>query len=99
MKNETNDTELFEPIDPRPAASKKWTGEVSWYLLIVGFSAIVLAGVCFFLYRNQSLTFNDFSINTNVLGRYLLGIGLVSYILGRAIHYTRRLRERKQQDF
>jgi len=45
------------------------------------------------------LTYSDFSINTNVLGRYLLGIGLVSYVLGRAIHYTRRLRARKQQDF
>jgi hypothetical protein len=96
MNGENKDASLFEPREPRP---KRWMGKVSWYLLVLGFTAILLAGVCFFLYRDRPLTYSDFSINTNVLGRYLLGIGLVSYVLGRAIHYTRRLRARKQQDF
>jgi len=77
-------------------AQKNWVAGLSWYLLVLGFVAILLAALCFFLYRNKPLTYNDFSINANVLGRYLLSFGLLSYIMGRGIQYVRRFKARRE---
>ena len=63
---------------------------------MLGFIAIVLAALCFFLYRNRPLSYNDFSLNANVLGRYLLTVGLVCYVIGRAIQYVRRFKARRE---
>ena len=76
--------------------SKRWADDLSWYLLVLGFIAIVVAGLCFFLFRNHPLTYADFSIDANTLGKYLMILGLVSYIAGRAIYYSRKLKRRKE---
>ncbi len=82
--------------EQRQASPKNWAGELSWYLLILGFIAILLAALCFFLYRNRPLTYNDFTINANVLGRYLLSFGVVCYVVGRTIQYVRRFKARRK---
>ena len=93
--NNQNDSELDfgEDVPKR----KNWVDEVSWYLLIMGFISILLAGVCFFLYRNKPLTYADFSIDANTLGKYLLILGLLAYVVGRGIHYTRRFQKARNR--
>ena len=75
--------------------AKNWLDTFSWYLLVMGFIAILVSGLCFFLFRNKPLTYDDFSIDANTLGKYLLVFGLVLYVVGRSIHYTRKLRNRR----
>jgi hypothetical protein len=74
-------------------SAKKWVDELSWYLLVMGFITILLAGLCFFLFRNRPLTYADFSIDANALGKYLMIAGLLAYVAGRIIHYTRKFRK------
>ncbi len=93
MTNDTNSEIDFEEEIPK---RKTWVDELSWYLLIMGFISILLSGLCFFLYRNKPLTYADFSIDANTLGKYLLMIGLLAYVVGRGIHYTRRLQKRRE---
>jgi hypothetical protein len=81
----------YEDLAPK----KNWVDETSWYLMVMGFIGILLSGLCFFLYRNRPLRYEDFSLDANVLGKYLLLAGLTSYMLGRAIYYYRRFRSRK----
>ena len=73
----------------------RWLDELSWYLLVMGFIIILIAGLCFFLFRNKPLTYADFSLDANVLGKYLLMAGLFCYVSGRGIHYFRKLKKRQ----
>ncbi len=68
-----------------------WTETVSKSLVIGGFIAILLAGLCFYLYRNHPLQYDDFVIDANQLGKYLLMAGALSYFLGRIIFYRSRV--------
>ena len=87
--------DLNNPIEE--PKSKRWLDELSWYLLVMGFIAILTAGLCFFLYRNKPLTYADFSIDANTLGKCLLIAGLLSYVTGRVIHYIRRHQKRRAE--
>ncbi len=64
--------------------------EFGWYCMVMGFIGILLAGLCFFLFRNQPLRYENYSLNANVLGKYLLMAGFLFYTLGRIIYYIRR---------
>ena len=74
---------------------KNWVDEVSWYLMVMGFIAILAAGLCFILFRHRPLRYEDFSLDANVLGKYLLLAGLMSYAIGRILYYIRRYRRGK----
>src|SRR5688500_10453847 len=64
---------------------------LSWYLLVVGFLAIVTAGLFLFL---REIRYQDYVLNGTVLGRYFLIAGATSYFAGRIITYTRRIRKK-----
>jgi hypothetical protein len=74
---------------------RTWVDELSWYCMVMGFIGLLLAGLCFFFYRNRPLVYSDFSIDANVLGKYLLMLGMASYAGGRAIFYARRYQRRR----
>jgi prolipoprotein diacylglyceryltransferase len=76
--------------------SGRWLDELAWYLVVMGFIIILLAGLCFFLYRNHPLRYEDYSIDANALGKYLLIAGLLSYVGGRVIYYTRKMKRRRE---
>ena len=69
---------------------KEWLSELSWYLMVLGFVSILVAGLCFYLVRIQ---YHDFFINATALGRYLLFGGITAYAVGRGITYYRRFRK------
>ena len=69
--------------------------EFSWYLMVMGFIGLLAAGLCFYFFRNRPLRYADFSLDANVLGKYLLIAGMASYAAGRTVHYYRRFRKRK----
>jgi len=89
-----NDSGFDFPEETRPG--KNWVDELSWYLLVLGFIAILVAGLCFFLFRNRPLTYADFSIDANTLGKYLMMFGLACYVVGRVLHYSRKLKRIKE---
>ncbi len=76
-------------------AKRNWVDELAWYLMVMGFIGLLFAGLCFFLFRNHPLTYANYSLNANVLGKYLLLAGMASYALGRIIYYVRRFRRRR----
>ena len=96
MIEEENETEFA--ADEEPKRSGRWVDEIAWYLLVMGFIIILLSGLCFFLYKNKPLTYDDFSIDANTLGKYLLIAGLLCYVSGRGIHYFRKFKKFKQDE-
>lgn len=81
--------------NPYALDSKNTLDTVSWYLVVVGFLAIVAAGLFFFL---REIRYQDYVLNGVALGRYMLGAGVVSYFAGRALSYYRRFRKKKAGD-
>ncbi|MDB5049794.1 MAG: hypothetical protein JWO30_2865 [Fibrobacteres bacterium] len=89
----------FDPSAYDSFGKEDGLATVSWYLVAIGIGLLVLAALCLYLDRTGSREFfkhKDFSLNPNVLGRYLLLAGFVSYAGGRAITYYRRFRKRQQ---
>ena len=89
-------------MDEAPEASslvtkKTWVDELGWYMRVMGFVGLGLGGVCFYFYRNRSLSYPDFNLNANVLGNYLLVAGVASYSLGRVIFYYRRYQRQRRE--
>ncbi len=74
---------------------RTWMDEVSWYLMVMGFIGLLTAGLCFYFFHNRPLRYADFSLDANVLGKYLLITGMASYAAGRTVHYYRRFRRRR----
>ena len=77
------------------APKKNWVDEVAWYLMVMGFIGLLVAGLCFFFWRNRPLSYPNFNIDANVLGKYLLMAGMASYAAGRGIYYYRRYQRRR----
>ncbi len=84
-------------LSPQEALFEKppWTERLSRTLVIGGFVSILLAGLCFYLSRNHPLQYDDFVIDANLLGKYLLMAGAMSYFLGRILFYRHRMGKRK----
>jgi hypothetical protein len=76
-------------------AEKNWMDTLSWYLLVMGFLAILTGGLFFWLYRQGSLRHADYVLNGNALGRYFLIGGVASYMVGRGLSHYRRIRRRR----
>ncbi len=70
----------------------KWA-ELSWYLVVFGFIAIAVAGLCIYL---QRIAYRDFTMNSVLLGRYFLMAGITMYLAGRGIAYYQRLKKKKK---
>jgi hypothetical protein len=64
---------------------------LGWYMVVFGFIVLGLAGLCFYLKR---ISYRDFSLNGNVLGNYLLMVGICLYVGGRAIKYYQRYKRK-----
>jgi hypothetical protein len=74
---------------------KNWVDELAWYLLVMGFIGILLAGVLFYMHPRYPLRYEDFHINAKVLGGYVLIAGVSSYFSGRILTYIRRMQRKK----
>ena len=66
----------------------------AWYLVVFGFITLGLAALCFYLRR---ISYRDFSLNGNVLGNYLLMVGICLYIGGRGIKYYKRYKRKAME--
>jgi hypothetical protein len=87
----------FDPKAYDSFGKQEGLATVSWYLVTTGIVLLVFAALCLYLDRTGSREFfkhKDFALNPNVLGRYLLLAGIISYAAGRAITYYRRFRKR-----
>lgn len=67
---------------------------LAWYLMATGFIALAAAGLFIFL---KTINYRDYTLNTTVLGRYLLMGGIGFYFAGRSISYYRRFQRRKAE--
>ncbi len=65
---------------------------LSWYMVVFGFVALALAGLCFYL---KTIHYRDFLLNGNLLGNYLLMFGVTLYVAGRAIKYYKRFKNKE----
>lgn len=68
---------------------------LSWYLVAIGFMAILAAGLFLFL---REIRYRDYVLNGLVFGRYLLAAGVISYFAGRILSYYRKYRKKKAGD-
>lgn len=82
----------YEDLSPR----KTWVDTLSWYLLVIGFLAILAGGLMFWMYRNGQLRYEDYLLNGNALGGYFLIIGISCYLVGRILSHVQRSRRRRQ---
>ena len=86
-------TQMTEPEKNSYALDQKnILDTVSWYLVVVGFLAILAAGLFLFL---REIRYQDYVLNGLVLGRYMLVAGMVSYFTGRILSYYRKYRKKK----
>jgi hypothetical protein len=79
-----------------PYASLNSQGKLdtlSWYLVVLGFVAILFAALCIYL---AQIRYRDYVLNARVLGGYLLGLGISLYAVGRGISYFRRFQRRRE---
>ena len=81
--------------NPYALDSKNGLDTLSWYLVVVGFLAIIAAGLFFFL---REIRYQDYVLNGVAMGRYLLGAGFLSYLAGRLLSYYRKFRKKKAGD-
>jgi|GEM_PF-5983292 len=105
MNNDSPHTpETFEePAFPRRstfdlADQKTWVDTLAWYLLVMGFSCILVGGLFFWLYGQGKLRYADYILNGHALGRYFLFAGIFSYLIGRILTYVRRLHRNRKAD-
>lgn len=76
---------------------RNWLDETAWYLMVMGFIAILVAGLLFYLHPRHPLRYEDFHINAKVLGGYFLMGGVCSYFLGRVLSYIRRMQRNRER--
>ena len=86
-------TEEYEDLAP----GKNWVDELAWYMMVMGFVGILLAGLLFYLHKYHPLRYPDYSLNANLLGGYVLVAGLGFYVVGRLLHYYRRFQKRSMK--
>lgn len=81
--------------NPYPIDSSSRLDTLSWYLMVTGFMAILAAGLFLFL---REIQYEDYVLNGLVLGRYMLGAGVLLYFSGRILSYYRKYRKKKAGD-
>ncbi len=65
---------------------------LSWYMVVFGFVSLALAGLCLYL---KTIHYRDFLLNGNLLGQYLMMLGVALYVGGRAIKYYKRFKNKE----
>ncbi len=89
----STEEESFQDLTPK----RNWMDELAWYLMVMGFISILVAGLLFYLHPRHPLRYEDFHINAKVLGGYFLMGGVSSYFLGRIFSYVRRMQRNRKR--